>query len=154
MMNEILNLLNLFVSDNQRNVQQIGQVADATDDPKLKSIISEMQPKELQVIGLFEINTEVSLKELPKLLGVSQASTSRITAKLEENDLISRHKTELNNKEWLLDLTKTGQEILVIKQGIDQKRQARLNELTKNYSQADLEKIVGFLRELVKVDGE
>lgn len=153
-MNEILNLLNLYVSDDQRINQQIKQVQSATDDQELKSIISDMQPKELQVIGLFEINTEVSLKELPKLLAVSQASTSRITANLEKNQLITRHKTELNNKEWLLDLSDTGKKILAIKQSIDEKRQAKLNELAKNYSQTDLQQITDFLRALIKVENK
>ncbi|WP_125768993.1 MarR family winged helix-turn-helix transcriptional regulator [Companilactobacillus furfuricola] len=152
MMNEILNLLNLYVSNNQRINQQIKQVEAATDDQQLKTIIADMQPKELQVIGLFEINTEVSLKELPQLLAVSQASTSRITANLEKLQLITRHKTELNNKEWLLDLTETGQKILAIKKSTDEKRQAKLNDLAKDYSQTDLQQITDFLRKVVKVD--
>ncbi|MCH4010219.1 MarR family winged helix-turn-helix transcriptional regulator [Companilactobacillus sp.] len=151
-MNEILNLLKLFVSQyEQSDMGKIG-ILQQTTDAELKKIISQLDPRELQILGLFEINTDVSLKELPNSIGVSQASASRSAKKLEDLDLVVKHKTELNNKEWLLALTETGKQVSEIKIRADQKHQDKLNEIAKNYSAEQLQDLADILRQIIQVD--
>lgn len=152
MMNEILNLLELFTSQDERSDEEKKWALTQTDDEHLKKIISQLGLREFRIIGLFEINTDVSLKELPKTLGVSQASSSRSAMKLEELEIVTKHKTSLNNKEWLLQLTDDGQKLLEIKQKLDQRHQAKMAEIAADYSQEDLEKFTSFLRKIVQAN--
>jgi DNA-binding MarR family transcriptional regulator len=152
MMNEILNLLNLFISRDEQNDQEKQWATRQTNSEQLKSIISKLGTREFRIISLFEINQEVSLKELPKSLGVSQASASRSATKLEDLKVVDKHKTELNNKEWLLSLTESGQELLTIKQKLDDRHKAQLAEISKDYSNEDLEKFANLLRQIIKMD--
>ncbi|AKP66993.1 MarR family winged helix-turn-helix transcriptional regulator [Companilactobacillus ginsenosidimutans] len=152
MINEILNLLNIFISRDEKNDKEKQWAIQQTTSVELKKIISKMGTREFRIIGLFEINNEVSLKELPKSVGASQASTSRSATKLEKLNLVIKHKTEINNKEWLLSLTDLGKQILGIKQKLDDRNRTQLAEIVSDYSDEELARFTELLRRINKMD--
>ncbi|WP_029508204.1 MarR family winged helix-turn-helix transcriptional regulator [Companilactobacillus versmoldensis] len=152
MMNEILNLLNLYLSQDDRNEQEKQWATSQTDSPELQDIIAKLDTREVRIIGLFEINTDVSLKELPQSIGVSQASASRSATKLEDLGVVTKNKTSLNNKEWILSLTDNGEQLLEIKQKLDERHRQELEKISTDYTDEELQHFADLLRRIIKMD--
>lgn len=68
----------------------------------------DLYPSEIHTIEAIGMNEGINVTELSNLLGVTKGAVSQIIRKLEKKDLIKRFKSDDNNQQVLLRLTRKG----------------------------------------------
>jgi DNA-binding MarR family transcriptional regulator len=149
MINEILQSINQLLALDSTDDAEKERLLKKNSEADIRQLAGHLTTRDILILAKIAQTSPYLQKDLHRQINISQPTASRAVDRLIKLDLLTRTKMAHNQKEWQLALTPLGQRIAILKQNLDQARQAQAATIASHYTAAELAKFNQFIQEII-----
>ncbi|MBU7472568.1 MarR family transcriptional regulator [Lactiplantibacillus pentosus] len=151
LINQLMSELNQFIAQDSVDDQEKQWAMRQTTDPQLQAVLKQLSTTDIKMIAVLGQVGASRAKALPAPTGLSQATISRGLTKLARLGLAVKYRDLTNNKEVLVRLTPTGQQVAQLHTQLDAAIAQQAQAIADDYSDAELARFVTLMKRIRKI---
>lgn len=151
LIDQLMSELNQFIAQDSVDDQEKQWAMHQTTDPQLQAVLKQLSTTDIKMIAVLGQVGASRAKALPAPTGLSQATISRRLTKLARLGLAVKYRDLTNNKEVLVRLTPTGQQVAQLHTQLDAAIAQQAQAIADDYSDAELERFVTLMKRIREI---
>jgi DNA-binding MarR family transcriptional regulator len=151
LIDQLMSELNQFIAQDSVDDQEKQWAMRQTTDPQLQAVLKQLSTTDIKMIAVLGQVGASRAKALPAPTGLSQATISRRLTKLARLGLAVKYRDLTNNKEVLVRLTPTGQQVAQLHTQLDAAIAQQAQAIADDYSDAELARFVTLMKRIREI---
>jgi len=148
---QLMTELNRFITQDGVDDREKEWALRQLDDPQLQAKVKLLSTTDIKIIAQLAQSEACHAKSLPRLTGLSQATISRCLTKLAKLALATKFRDLKNNKEILVRLTDSGQQVAELHRQLDAEIAKRAQVIAADYTPAELARFVSLMHRISEI---